>query len=53
MRQSERVIRHSQMLVEEFEREAQVHPDQKDKLLDAARRVASATSDMIDATKVG
>ncbi|CAJ0563615.1 unnamed protein product, partial [Mesorhabditis spiculigera] len=51
VKQSERVVRHSQLLVEDFERQATQHPEHKDRLLDAARKVASATSNMIDATK--
>lgn len=52
MRDSESAIRHSRLLVDEFEHEAQNGtPDQRDKLLNAARSVAQATSNMIDATK--
>ncbi|TKR83175.1 hypothetical protein L596_016805 [Steinernema carpocapsae] len=52
VRQSENVIRHSRLLVEEMEHEAaDMSPDQRDKLLSAARSVAQATSHMIDATK--
>ncbi|CAJ0956652.1 unnamed protein product, partial [Mesorhabditis belari] len=51
VKQSESVVRHSQLLVEEFESKAAQHPEHKDRLLDAARKVASATSNMIDATK--
>ncbi|VDL72796.1 unnamed protein product, partial [Nippostrongylus brasiliensis] len=50
-REAKKVIRHSQILMEQFEHEAHEHPEQKDRLLAAARRVASATSDMIDATR--
>lgn len=40
------------MLVDEFENEAKLGSgDQRDKLLNAARSVAQATSNMIDATK--
>lgn len=46
------MIRHSQILVEEFEREAEERPENRQRLLDAAKRVADATSTMIDATKV-
>ena len=52
MRDSEAAIRHSRLLVDEFENEAQrSQPDQRDRLLNAARTVAQATSNMIDATK--
>ncbi|VDO61336.1 unnamed protein product [Haemonchus placei] len=51
-REAKKVIRHSQILMEQFEHEAHEHPEQKDRLLAAARRVATATSDMIDATRV-
>uniref|UniRef100_A0A915D8I4 FERM domain-containing protein n=1 Tax=Ditylenchus dipsaci TaxID=166011 RepID=A0A915D8I4_9BILA len=52
MRDSESAIRHSRMLVDEFENEAQSGgPDQRDKLLSAARSVAQATSNMIEVTK--
>lgn len=52
VRDSESAIRHSKLLVDGFENEAQYgSPDQKDKLLSAARSVAQATSNMIDATK--
>ncbi|XGW23184.1 hypothetical protein V3C99_005435 [Haemonchus contortus] len=50
-REAKKVIRHSQILMEQFEHEAHEHPEQKDRLLAAARRVATATSDMIDATR--
>lgn len=52
-REAKKVIRHSQILMEQFEQEAHERPEQKDRLLAAARRVATATSDMIDATRVG
>lgn len=52
VRNSESAIRHSCLLVDEFENEAKYSPsDQRDKLLNAARSVAQATSNMIDATK--
>ncbi|KAK0407513.1 hypothetical protein QR680_019234 [Steinernema hermaphroditum] len=51
VRQSESVIRHSRLLVEDLEHEAEMSPEQRDKLLSAARSVAQATSHMIDATK--
>ena len=35
------------------ETEARERPEQKDRLLDAARKVATATSNMIEATRVG
>lgn len=38
--------------MEQFEHEAHERPEHKDRLLAAARRVATATSDMIDATRV-
>ncbi|CAD6186281.1 unnamed protein product [Caenorhabditis auriculariae] len=50
-REAKKVIRHSQILMEQFEHEATQRPEQRDRLLDAARRVATATSDMIDATR--
>ncbi|CAB3407941.1 unnamed protein product [Caenorhabditis bovis] len=50
-REAKRVIRHSQILTEQFEMEANQRPEDRDRLLDAARRVATATSDMIAATK--
>ncbi|KHJ97749.1 I/LWEQ domain protein [Oesophagostomum dentatum] len=50
-REAKKVIRHSQILMEQFEHEAHEHPEQKDRLLAAARRVANATSEMIDATR--
>ncbi|EPB69164.1 hypothetical protein ANCCEY_11742, partial [Ancylostoma ceylanicum] len=51
-REAKKVIRHSQILMEQFEHEAHERPEHKDRLLAAARRVATATSDMIDATRV-
>ncbi|GMR53179.1 hypothetical protein PMAYCL1PPCAC_23374, partial [Pristionchus mayeri] len=51
VKHGERVIRHSQILVEEFEKEAEERPENKQRLLAAAKRVADATSTMIDATK--
>ncbi|VDM52399.1 unnamed protein product [Angiostrongylus costaricensis] len=50
-REAKKVIRHSQILMEQFEQEAHERPEHKDRLLAAARRVATATSDMIDATR--
>uniref|UniRef100_A0A158P8D6 I/LWEQ domain-containing protein n=1 Tax=Angiostrongylus cantonensis TaxID=6313 RepID=A0A158P8D6_ANGCA len=50
-REAKKVIRHSQILMEQFEQEAHERPEHKDRLLAAARRVADATSDMIDATR--
>ncbi|KAL6731024.1 hypothetical protein Aduo_001938 [Ancylostoma duodenale] len=50
-REAKKVIRHSQILMEQFEHEAHERPEHKDRLLAAARRVATATSDMIDATR--
>lgn len=52
VRQGENAIRHSRLLVEQMEAEADRSPDRRDRLLDAARSVAQATSRMIDATKV-
>ena len=51
LRQSESAIRASRLLVDEMNQEAEVSPDQRDKLHRAAQAVAMATSDMIDATK--
>uniref|UniRef100_A0A1I7YK54 FERM domain-containing protein n=1 Tax=Steinernema glaseri TaxID=37863 RepID=A0A1I7YK54_9BILA len=51
VRQSENVVRHSRLLVEDLEHEAEMSPEQRDKLLSAARSVAQATSHMIDAAK--
>uniref|UniRef100_A0AC35TN27 FERM domain-containing protein n=1 Tax=Rhabditophanes sp. KR3021 TaxID=114890 RepID=A0AC35TN27_9BILA len=52
VRQSESAIRHSRIIVEQMESEAQEQsPEQREKLLSAARSVAQATSHMIDATK--
>lgn len=51
LRDSESAIRHSRILVEQMESEAAARPDQRDRLLNAARVVAEATSNMIDATK--
>lgn len=51
VRQGDSVIRQSRLLVEKMEQEAETAPEQRDKLLSAARSVARATSDMIDATK--
>ncbi|CAI5437479.1 unnamed protein product [Caenorhabditis angaria] len=50
-REAKKVIRHSQVLQEHFEHEAHQRPEDKDRLLEAARRVATATSDMITATR--
>lgn len=52
VRQGESAIRHSRLLVEQMEAEADRSPERRDRLLDAARSVAQATSRMIDATKV-
>lgn len=52
IRQGESAIRHSRILVEQMEAEAVRAPEQRDRLLEAARSVAQATSRMIDATKV-
>ncbi|VDN44280.1 unnamed protein product [Gongylonema pulchrum] len=52
VRQGESAIRHSRLLVEQMEAEADRAPERRDRLLDAARSVAQATSRMIDATKV-
>ncbi|VDO11777.1 unnamed protein product [Brugia timori] len=52
VRQGESAIRHSRLLVEQMEAEADRTPERRDRLLDAARSVAQATSRMIDATKV-
>uniref|UniRef100_A0A8R1TSD6 FERM domain-containing protein n=1 Tax=Onchocerca volvulus TaxID=6282 RepID=A0A8R1TSD6_ONCVO len=51
VRQGENAIRHSRLLVEQMEAEADRAPERRDRLLDAARSVAQATSRMIDATK--
>lgn len=51
VRQGESAIRHSRILVEQMEAEADRAPERRDRLLDAARSVAQATSKMIDATK--
>uniref|UniRef100_A0A915Q6F4 FERM domain-containing protein n=1 Tax=Setaria digitata TaxID=48799 RepID=A0A915Q6F4_9BILA len=51
VRQGESAIRHSRLLVEQMEAEADREPERRDRLLDAARSVAQATSRMIDATK--
>uniref|UniRef100_A0A1I8EQD5 I/LWEQ domain-containing protein n=1 Tax=Wuchereria bancrofti TaxID=6293 RepID=A0A1I8EQD5_WUCBA len=51
VRQGENAIRHSRLLVEQMEAEADRTPERRDRLLDAARSVAQATSRMIDATK--
>ncbi|VDN06084.1 unnamed protein product [Thelazia callipaeda] len=51
VRQGESAIRHSRLLVEQMEAEADRLPERRDRLLDAARSVAQATSRMIDATK--
>uniref|UniRef100_A0A915B5P5 FERM domain-containing protein n=1 Tax=Parascaris univalens TaxID=6257 RepID=A0A915B5P5_PARUN len=51
VRQGESAIRHSRVLVEQMEAEADRAPERRDRLLDAARSVAQATSRMIDATK--
>ncbi|KAL3090978.1 hypothetical protein niasHS_007353 [Heterodera schachtii] len=52
VRDSESAIRSSQLLVEGMEQEAQLSPaEQRNKLLNAARSVAQATSSMIDATR--
>lgn len=52
VRQGESAIRHSRLLMEQMEAEADRAPERRDRLLDAARSVAQATSRMIDATKV-
>ena len=52
-REAKKVIRQSQILQEQIETEARERPEQKDRLLDAARKVATATSNMIEATRVG
>lgn len=52
IRQGESAIRHSRILVNQIEAEADRTPENRDRLLDAARSVARATSNMIDATKV-
>uniref|UniRef100_A0A0N5AYK5 FERM domain-containing protein n=1 Tax=Syphacia muris TaxID=451379 RepID=A0A0N5AYK5_9BILA len=51
IRQGESAIRHSRILVNQMEAEADRTPENRDRLLDAARSVAQATSNMIDATK--
>ncbi|MFH4981417.1 hypothetical protein AB6A40_008126 [Gnathostoma spinigerum] len=51
VRQGENAIRHSRILVEQMEAEADREPARRDRLLDAARSVAEATSNMISATK--
>lgn len=51
VRQSEHAIRHSRILLEQIEQEAEERPEKKERLMEAARRVATATSQMIDATK--
>lgn len=52
VRDSESAIRHSQLLADGFQNEAiDSKADQKDRLLNAARSVAEATSVMIDATR--
>lgn len=52
VRDSENVIRHSCLHIGQFENENKYNfSDQRDKLLNAARSVAQATSNMIDATK--
>ncbi|CAI4221289.1 unnamed protein product [Auanema sp. JU1783] len=50
-REAKKVIRHSKVLMEQFEQEAHEKPEHKDRLMDAARRVATATSNMIEATR--
>jgi hypothetical protein len=51
-RDANNAIRHSRILVEQYEDEAKVaDPHQRDKLLSAARSVAQATSNMISATE--
>ncbi|PAV71894.1 hypothetical protein WR25_14266 [Diploscapter pachys] len=50
-REAKKVIRQSQILQEQIETEARERPEQKDRLLDAARKVATATSNMIEATR--
>ncbi|KAI6216966.1 BMA-TLN-1, isoform b [Aphelenchoides fujianensis] len=51
-RDSNNAIRHSRILVEQYENEAaDADPNQRDKLLSAARSVAQATSNMISATQ--
>uniref|UniRef100_A0A0N5BME0 FERM domain-containing protein n=1 Tax=Strongyloides papillosus TaxID=174720 RepID=A0A0N5BME0_STREA len=52
VKESEHAIRHSRIIVEQIESEAaDQEPEQREKLLSAARSVAQATSNMIDATK--
>uniref|UniRef100_A0A0K0EJV8 FERM domain-containing protein n=1 Tax=Strongyloides stercoralis TaxID=6248 RepID=A0A0K0EJV8_STRER len=52
VKESEHAIRHSRIIVEQIENEAaEQEPEQREKLLSAARSVAQATSNMIDATK--
>uniref|UniRef100_A0A0N4ZUP8 FERM domain-containing protein n=1 Tax=Parastrongyloides trichosuri TaxID=131310 RepID=A0A0N4ZUP8_PARTI len=52
VKESEHAIRHSRIIVEQIENEAaEQSPEQREKLLSAARSVAQATSNMIDATK--
>ena len=52
VRDSNNAIRHSRILVEQYENEAaDASPDHRDKLLSAARSVAQATSNMINATQ--
>lgn len=50
-REARRVIRHSQILTEQFQHEAHERPEHRDRLLDAAKKVAHATSEMILATE--
>ncbi|CAD5207938.1 unnamed protein product [Bursaphelenchus xylophilus] len=50
-RDANQAIRHSRILVEQFENGAEADPNQRDKLLNAARNVAQATSNMITATQ--
>ncbi|CAI2321160.1 unnamed protein product [Caenorhabditis sp. 36 PRJEB53466] len=50
-REAKKVIRHSQILTEQFQHEAHQRPEHRDRLLDAAKKVAHATSEMILATE--
>ncbi|UMM10645.1 hypothetical protein L5515_000321 [Caenorhabditis briggsae] len=50
-REARKVVRHSQLLTEQFQHEAHQRPEHRDRLLDAAAKVAHATSEMILATE--
>lgn len=50
-REARKVVRHSQLLTEQFQHEAHQRPEHRERLLDAAAKVAHATSEMILATE--